>query len=90
MQYAAEKYGATEVVDPRPYLVGSLEATYRQYPHLGKLIPAMGYFPQQVGGGWWGGGGLLCTEVRGSGHSAACRQQVRAGWRRRRLLLHSC
>ena len=30
------------------------------------------------------------TEVRGSGHGAACRQQVRAGWRRRRLLLHSC
>lgn len=47
-RFAAEKFGAAEVVDPRPYLVGSLLRTHRKYPHLGKLIPAMGYFPQQI------------------------------------------
>jgi predicted GTPase len=46
--WAAQKYGAGEIVDPRPYLKGSLMDTYKKYPHLGKLIPAMGYWPQQV------------------------------------------
>jgi len=45
---AAEKYGAAQVVDPRPFLVGSMLRTHRKYPHLGKLIPAMGYWPQQI------------------------------------------
>lgn len=95
LQYAAEKYGAAEVVDPRPYLVGSMLFTYkcaqrsavlalqrlprswqaacvtppllggtapharprlasscpepcRKHAHLGKLIPAMGYYPEQA------------------------------------------
>lgn len=41
-QFAAEKFGAGELVDPRPYLVGSMLLTYRKNLHLGKLIPAMG------------------------------------------------
>ncbi|GAB4817812.1 hypothetical protein N2152v2_004858 [Parachlorella kessleri] len=45
---AAEKYKAAEIVDPRPYLVGSLLDTYHKYKHLGKLIPAMGYWPEQI------------------------------------------
>ncbi len=40
---AAEKYGAREVVDPRPFAVGSIAETFRQFPHIGKLLPAMGY-----------------------------------------------
>ena len=47
-RFAAEKYGAAEIVDPRPYLQGSLNVVFRKYPHLGKLIPAMGYWPQQI------------------------------------------
>lgn len=47
-KYAAEKYGAAEVVDPRPFLVGSMLYTYRKHLHLGKLIPAMGYYKEQI------------------------------------------
>lgn len=47
-KFAAEKYQAQEIVDPRPYLKGSLEYTYKKYPHLGKLIPAMGYWAEQI------------------------------------------
>jgi predicted GTPase len=47
-QVAADKYGAAEVVDPRPFARGSLRAVYDAFPHLGKLVPAMGYFPEQV------------------------------------------
>lgn len=39
LQYAAEKYGAAEIVDPRPFLVGSMLWTYKKHLHLGKLIP---------------------------------------------------
>ncbi len=45
---AAEKYGAAEVVDPRPYAVGSIKATFDKYTHLSKILPAMGYGNQQV------------------------------------------
>jgi predicted GTPase len=45
---AAAKYGAAEVVDPRPYFVGELKATLEKYPHIGKVVPAMGYSAQQV------------------------------------------
>jgi predicted GTPase len=45
---AARKYGASEVVDPRPYLRGTLKETYRTYPKIGHLLPAMGYGAQQV------------------------------------------
>lgn len=44
---AATKLGAT-LVDPRPYTVGSLTTTFETYPHLGPLLPAMGYDPAQV------------------------------------------
>lgn len=47
-RFAAAKYGAAEIVDPRPYLHGSLNRVFQKYPHLGKLIPAMGYWPEQI------------------------------------------
>ncbi|MEI6455520.1 MAG: cyclic 2,3-diphosphoglycerate synthase [bacterium] len=45
---AAYKYGAAEIVDPRPYVVGKLAETFRIYPEIGHLLPAMGYGSQQV------------------------------------------
>ncbi len=45
---AAMKFGASELVDPRPYTVRSITATYAKYPGIGMLLPAMGYGPQQV------------------------------------------
>lgn len=45
---AAQKYGASECVDPRPYTVGKLSETFRIYPNIGKLLPAMGYGDQQI------------------------------------------
>ncbi len=45
---AAVKFGARECVDPRPYAVGSLAQTFADYPHLGRVLPAMGYGPQQI------------------------------------------
>jgi predicted GTPase len=40
---AARQCGATELVDPRPFAVGSIRGTYERYPHLTNLLPAMGY-----------------------------------------------
>ncbi|MBL7137240.1 MAG: GTPase [Bacteroidales bacterium] len=45
---AAEKYGAAELVDPRPFVVGKLGETFRIYPNIGQLLPAMGYDAQQI------------------------------------------
>ena len=45
---AAMKYGAAELVDPRPYLQGSLKNTFKTYPNIGTLLPAMGYGEQQM------------------------------------------
>jgi predicted GTPase len=45
---AAQRYGAAEMVDPRPCLVGSLKETFEMYPEIGKVLPAMGYGEQQV------------------------------------------
>jgi predicted GTPase len=45
---AARKYGASELVDPRPYTVGKLSETFRIYPEIGTLLPAMGYGDQQL------------------------------------------
>ena len=45
---AALKYGAAELVDPRPYAVGKLKTTFETYPGIGTLLPAMGYGDQQV------------------------------------------
>jgi len=53
MQYgagvmAAYRYGAAELVDPRPFAVGTIKETFEKYPKIGKLLPAMGYGDQQV------------------------------------------
>jgi predicted GTPase len=45
---AARRFGADALVDPRPFLVGSLQETFRTYPHIGTLLPAMGYGEGQV------------------------------------------
>lgn len=45
---AAQKFGAAEIVDPRPYAVGKLAGTFRQYPEIGLLLPAMGYGKEQI------------------------------------------
>ncbi len=45
---AAERFGAAEIVDPRPYAVGSLLATYDKYPTTGAVLPAMGYGQAQM------------------------------------------
>jgi len=45
---AARRYGAAEIVDPRPYAVGSIAATYSKYPTTGDVLPAMGYGDKQV------------------------------------------
>ncbi len=44
---AANRYNAAELVDPRPYAVGSIKQTFEKFPHLGKLLPAMGYSETQ-------------------------------------------
>ncbi len=44
----AENAGATELVDPRPFAVGEIADTFRKYPGLGPLLPAMGYGDQQI------------------------------------------
>ncbi|MFH0895089.1 MAG: cyclic 2,3-diphosphoglycerate synthase [Bacteroidota bacterium] len=45
---AATKFGAGELVDPRPYAVGKIKETFQIYPNIGTLLPAMGYGDQQV------------------------------------------
>ncbi|MCW3805123.1 cyclic 2,3-diphosphoglycerate synthase [Plebeiibacterium marinum] len=45
---AAQKFGAAEIVDPRPYAVGSINSTYEKYPDIPAVLPAMGYGEQQV------------------------------------------
>jgi len=45
---AASKYGAAQVIDPRPYAVGSIKKTFEKYSHLNKVLPAMGYGEAQV------------------------------------------
>jgi predicted GTPase len=45
---AARRFGAAELVDPRPYAVRSIAETFRQYPHIGPLLPAMGYGEEQI------------------------------------------
>jgi predicted GTPase len=45
---AARKYGAKEIVDPRPWVVNSIAETFKKYPHIGTLLPAMGYGGKQI------------------------------------------
>lgn len=44
----AKKLGAAELVDPRPYAVGSIAEIFKKYPHLGALLPALGYGREQI------------------------------------------
>lgn len=45
---AAQKYGAADIIDPRPYAVGEIKKTFETYPNIGILLPAMGYGKQQI------------------------------------------
>jgi predicted GTPase len=45
---AAERYGAAEAVDPRPYASGSIREVFARYPQIGNVLPAMGYYPEQI------------------------------------------
>ncbi len=45
---AAQRFGAAEIVDPRPYAVDSIAATYARYPKTGPVLPAMGYGKEQI------------------------------------------
>ncbi len=45
---AAQKFGAADLVDPRPYTVGTITDTFKKYPEIGTLLPAMGYGAQQI------------------------------------------
>ncbi|MFA5812339.1 MAG: cyclic 2,3-diphosphoglycerate synthase [bacterium] len=45
---AADEFDAAEIVDPRPYAVGSIKDAYTKYPNLGNLIPALGYYEDQL------------------------------------------
>ncbi len=45
---AAKRYGASEIVDPRPFTVGTISDTYKKYPGIGTILPAMGYGEQQM------------------------------------------
>jgi len=45
---AARRFGAAEIVDPRPYAVGSIKGTFAKYPSVGAVLPAMGYGTEQT------------------------------------------
>jgi predicted GTPase len=57
---AARQCGALELVDPRPYAVGSIRGTYERFPHLTSLLPAMGY------------GAIQCHELEETINRVAC------------------
>ncbi len=45
---AAEKYGAAQIVDPRPYAVGIIKTMLEEYKHMGPVVPSTGYTPEQI------------------------------------------
>ncbi len=45
---AAQKFGAAELVDPRPFITGKIVETFNEYPEIGTLLPAMGYSEEQL------------------------------------------
>jgi predicted GTPase len=45
---AARNYKAAQIIDPRPFAAGSIAETYRTYPHIGTVLPAMGYSREQI------------------------------------------
>ncbi|HEX8919199.1 MAG TPA: GTPase, partial [Chloroflexota bacterium] len=44
----ARRRGASELIDPRPFAVGTIQQTFQRYPHIGPLLPAMGYGDSQI------------------------------------------
>ena len=48
MCLGGEKFGAGEIVDPRPHAVGSIADTFAKYPRTGAVLPAMGYGSEQI------------------------------------------
>ena len=46
---AARKFGASEIIDPRPYAVGSIREAFQRYPKTGAVLPALGYGAKQNG-----------------------------------------
>ena len=47
-EVAARMHGASEIIDPRPYAVGSLKELFSRFRHIGRVLPAMGYYPEQI------------------------------------------
>ena len=47
-EVAAKKYKAAEIIDPRPFAVGSIKDIFSKFKHIGKVLPAMGYYPEQI------------------------------------------
>ena len=47
-EVAARMHGASEIIDPRPYAVGSLKELFSIFRHIGRVLPAMGYYPEQI------------------------------------------
>jgi predicted GTPase len=45
---AAEKYGAAEIVNPKPHAVGIIKTMFEEYPHMGPVVPSTGYTPEQL------------------------------------------
>ncbi len=45
---ACQRLGAAEIVDPRPFAVGSIKAAFEKYPRLEKIVPALGYYGEQL------------------------------------------
>jgi predicted GTPase len=45
---AADMYGARQIIDPKPYAVGSIAEVFSKYPHIGNVLPAMGYYSEQI------------------------------------------
>ena len=45
---AAKKFKAKSIIDPRPYAVGSIKDVYKKYPHIGNVLPALGYGKKQL------------------------------------------
>lgn len=47
---AAERFGASEILDPREFATGPLAEAFESYPHMGPILPALGYYPEQLKG----------------------------------------
>jgi predicted GTPase len=45
---AAQRYEAAEIIDPRPFALGSIKDAFARYGHIGRVLPALGYYPEQV------------------------------------------